>query len=184
MKQLPWIKVSRWGPVSFHCSAKAGSQTLLKAVLMEFGIRDPGFGHRRAALHHLLVKEYLVSVSDVPRLGEAVQFVRDPQERFESLWRWGCHSRNQGIPAVLWDEEPQTLLEYIKDNLYDNIHWCPQSVVTPHATRVARLEQMADLVPCVTSPVNSTRRVAIPAYDTELLNQLYINDFLLWENIT
>lgn len=176
MNQLLWYTVKHW-TYSFHASAKAGSQTLLKAILHEFDIPDPGMGNRRAVVHHRLVKTGKVLATPTPEY-EAIQFVRDPKGRFESLWRWGCRDHNQGIPSVLWDAHPNELLWHIRNNLYDNVHWCPQFVVSPHADDIVGIEGMSTLLPGVREPVNRTKG-EVPLYDTALLAQIYDLDYLL-----
>jgi hypothetical protein len=174
MNQLLWYTVKHWR-YSFHASAKAGSQTLLKSILYEFNIPDPGMGNRRAVVHHRLVKTGKVLATPTPEY-EAIQFVRDPKERFESLWRWGCRGQNQGIPSVLWDAFPNDLLWHIWDNLYDNVHWCPQFVVSPYADHKVAIEEMAHYLPGVVGPANRTEG-EVPPYDHSILAQLYDLDY-------
>lgn len=180
MNTLLWYRPSHWGD-SFHASAKAGSQTLLKSILHEFNIPDPGMGYRRAVVHHRLVKTGKVIASPQPD-ESAIQFFRDPKDRFESLWRWGCRDHNLGVPSALWDAGPNELLHYIWDNLYDNVHWCPQSVVTPYSDVIIPITEMGDFLPGVGLPANKTSGV-IPMYDIALLEQLYSNDFLRWDSL-
>jgi len=174
MNTLLWYTVKHW-EYSFHASAKAGSQTLLKSILHEFNIPDPGMGQRRAVVHHRLVKTGKVLATPQPEK-EAIQFVRHPIDRFDSLWRWGCRDHNQGIPSALWDAGPNELLWHIWENLYDNVHWCPQFVVSPYADQRLKLDAMRYYLPGVSEPANQTIG-QVPAYDSRLLEQIYDLDF-------
>jgi hypothetical protein len=180
MNTLLWYKPNRWN-FSVHCSAKAGSQTLLKAILAEYDIPDPGFGNRRAVVHHQLVKEYegMVMAEEVPTSFHAYQFIRHPARRFESLWKDQVRDHGQGIPSDLWDCSPDDLLWYIGQHLYDNPHWCPQSVATPFATSVFPIEAMSLVVPGVNRPAHTTDG-EVPEYDTRLLLHLYRFDLQLY----
>ena len=107
-----------------------------------------------------------------------LQFVREPTARFESLWRWGCDNFNQGIPAALWGESPDALLWHIEDHLYDNEHWCPQSVVTPYASELCDLDWMNNYLPI--GKKENTTSGEVPPYDEMFMRQLYHMDFLLF----
>ena len=180
MNTLLWYHPLRWD-AAIHCSAKAGSQTLLKAILTEYNIPDPGFGQRRALVHHELVATGRVEATTRPETYNAYQFVRSPKDRFESLWRWGCRDKNQGIPSELWLCDPDELLWYISDHLYDNVHWCPQFVATPMATAAMPLESIGEYIPTYEEIINTTAPGDIPEYDQDFLYQLYSMDQILWQ---
>lgn len=73
----------------------------------------------------------------------AVLGVRDPVERFKSLWRDKCRDGDENMP-YLSGLSPTLLLEYIEGRMYADSHWAPQShyytpnaIVVPHATLLA-----------------------------------------------
>jgi hypothetical protein len=174
MNRLPWYI---WNGKAYHASAKAGTQTLLRAILKGNGIKDPGMGNRRAQVHYEL--DGVIQTSYAPETWERVQFFRHPQHRFESLWRWGCRDHNQGIPARLWDGSPDALLWHIQENLYENVHWLPQCIETPFASKVTPSYAMKDHFKVGKKHRNSTVG-EIPYYEIELLHELYRPDFLIW----
>jgi len=179
MNRLPWYIMN---DIAYHCSAKCGSQSLLKAFLKNEGLKDPGMGKRRATAHF----ERSLRCIDTGMLYDLpytrVQYIREPVERFESLWRWGCRDHNQGIPSTLWEVSPDELLWHIMDNLYDNVHWLPQIIETPYATDVRRLDQMKNDLDLKTK-ANKTEKKEIPDYDLDLLLALYRPDMDLYDSL-
>lgn len=70
----------------------------------------------------------------------AVLGVRDPVERFKSLWRNKCRDGDPNM-AYLTGMTPDMLLDYIEGRSYADSHWAPQShyyapgaSVVPHTT--------------------------------------------------
>jgi len=127
--QLPWYTIPHLG-LSWHASAKAGTQTLLRVILREFNMADPGYGHRRMRIHKDLVAEGLVLAEQVPTGKWCEQIVRHPWDRFNSLLKDKCFGGGDGVPAEMYNiENSRELVDYIKRNPYGNVHWTPQSTV-------------------------------------------------------
>ena len=180
METLLWYSVPQW-QTSVHCSAKAGSQTLLAAILNEFGIEDPGMGNRRRVVHRELVDQDAVFATTRPVYQHrAIQFVRHPRERFESLCRNKIRDKGDNVPEICWEMSPNHLLLYIWEHTYDNVHWCPQSVATPHANYIYRLEEIAEHIPTV-GVKNQSMGDEVLEYDMSLLEDIYYIDHLLYE---
>ena len=175
MNTLMWYTVPEWN-MSIHCSAKAGSQTLLKAILKHYRITDPGFGRRRAEIHYRF--PWMASEIPPPHY-RAVQFVRGPVQRFKSLWKDKVRGHGQGIPSHLWDSSPDELLDNVEKHLYENVHWCPQFVVQPYADDIVQLESFNRYCPVEVEPGNTTEG-DVPDFNVKRLRRLYDLDDRLY----
>ena len=178
---LPWYCLPQ-ERVAYYAPPKAGSQTLLKALLKKFRYPDPGMGNRRRFLHRALVESCQVLALSVPPPGyTCVGFIRDPRPRFDSLWRNKCRDKGDNVPTELWDFSPQQLLDYVTDHLWDNAHWSPQCAQLAHADIIYTLEYMREVL-ALDGIGNESPAKEPLSYNMDQLDRVYALDWHLYEN--
>lgn len=147
-----WLWVQDWD-VSIGAAPKCGTRSILYALMSYF---EPDIKYNSPeAVPSLWIKTGKMArynfrrlphykVREVRDLGSLmVGVVRDPVERFCSLWR--CQVRDQ-TPGIDGDEiiTPSQLMDLIQDNPRGNVHWMHQHLFLDHAQMVVPIEWLSD----------------------------------------
>lgn len=127
---------------------------------------------------------------------EKLLVVRDPVERFASLWRDGFRDGNKralraenvkrGFHSVINKEyaehrTPEALISYIERYPIGNPHWFPQYGYLVPGTRVMTLPALFDELGLSRAHENKTRRkVSDPQMPVDRIRRQYIQDVQLF----
>ena len=129
-KPVKWIGVDKgpdWG-IIFGIPPKSGSSSIRKAIL------DEGYEYRRV---------------DPKSCENRIFVVRDPIDRFKSLWKNKCRdggkirASKNGDNHPVQGMSPEELFDYITQ--HSNHHWTPQWILLGDVeAELVRIEDMAD----------------------------------------
>lgn len=112
----------------------------------------------------------------------AFMAVRDPVDRFASLWRNKCRDGDPNMP-VLKGMSPRKLLRTIRKNPSGNTHWIPQAVLYRPGVEVVDYRQLGDRLGLDEIRVNETKRRRGPAMPADAIRRHYAADARLWEKV-
>lgn len=176
---LPWYHMPEWGEIAYYTPALCGSQTLMRFILAELGLEDPGFGKRRALVHEQkgVVQWYQYPPIHLHRVG----FVRDPAERFNSLLKNLYSGSSFKVPYQLRDYTPLQVFKHILLRLEENMHWIPQAHGLQGASAIHRLEDMSEVLG---TPIHEHQTHGYVSVDDELRNaieEMYSLDCRLYD---
>lgn len=125
----------RYNDCAYCLPPKCGGTALYrKAFLISDAVPD------REVFSHIVKNATFMPRHVVAGFRTAVLGVRDPVQRFKSLWRDKCRDGDENM-TYLKGLSPVELVGYIEGRLYADSHWAPQShyyapgvKVVPHST--------------------------------------------------
>jgi hypothetical protein len=138
---------------------------------------------RQRELGYQMLPFSRVAELNCPRVG----IIREPLERFRSLWR--CQIRD-GLPGISGRQNikgPAELMDLIEESPGDNSHWMRQSLFCAEADLVIPLERLADWwgfqgIPAPLGRVNTTEgEVPIALELKERVLRHYRGDVRIYE---
>lgn len=163
-------------PTKNGCSAVYGALT-----------GNPVLGARLDALRFFnrhrqgpfLPAEVMEKFSSIPHLLS----VRDPVDRFGSLWRHFCRGKEPDIGTrVIGGKSPDELMDYIEAHPRANRHWIPQSAHGTLKTTLVPYTHMLDVLGLEQVQVNVTRQQADdPPFPVDRIREHYKADAQLWD---
>ena len=186
-----WVYVPDW-KIAIAAPPKCGSRSVLLAIVNHF---YPGETYQTATPSKYKEKYEHYRYMDKSQIKpdwHKLAIVRDPIERFASLWAHHCRDDIPGIPHHLRGKASMDdLLRYIERCPNENPHWTPQTQIigTHERIRYCRLRNMAKcwakLLPDVPlSHVNKTASpVLVPDHIQAGLRTIYAQDFLLLDEL-
>lgn len=129
---------------------KCGGTALYCAAL---GIEPGG----RSEYSRALEKTEFVSPEQALQSGlPCVLAVRDPVDRFASLWRDKCRNGDPNLPE-LSGLSPDELMDLVEQNPLENSHWAPQSAHWLPGIDVVDYLDFPNRIALQTYPLNATR---------------------------
>lgn len=189
MRHQYWCYVPAWN-VAVCAPPKCGSRSVLLTIVQHFypaqdyQTATPSVFKERYQYYQYMGRHALKD--RWPKLA----IMRNPVDRFASLWAHHCRDGVPGIPKKLRNgAKMHHLLEWIRNDLYGNPHWAPQTNIigndlTP-GLKICDLKMATttwqEFMPATAPPlahVNQTSSpVPVPDYIVEQLKLIYEDDF-------
>lgn len=111
--------------------------------------------------------------------GRKVLGVRDPVERFQSLYRDKCAKRSKSDPG-LCGLSPDELMALIESYPAGNTHWMPQSFYAVPGVELVRYDRLLEYLELEHEHINQSPQVTIPKVPVERIRRFYAIDQQLW----
>lgn len=160
-----------WNGVYLCAPPKCGGTALYCAAL---GI-DPSLGR-----HVFSTAQNLIEFYEEP--GQpAFMAVRDPIDRFGSLWRDKCRDGDENMPE-LHGLTPESLMDLIERDPQGNDHWMPQRYWWRDGVQTINFREIAQCLGLPAMSVNVTKRDETPL-PVDRIRRHYHMDFELIERV-
>lgn len=161
-----------WNGVFLCAPPKCGGTALYCAAL---GI-DPSLGR-----HVFSTAQNLIEFYEEP--GQpAFMAVRDPIDRFGSLWRDKCRDGDENMPE-LYGLTPESLMDLIEREPHGNDHWMPQRYWWRDGVQTINFREIAQCLGLPAMSVNVTKRDDTPL-PVDRIRRHYHMDFELIERVS
>ena len=154
------------------CPPKNGGTSFYRTML---GVRDGSDRHV-----YSMIEEKLLTPPQASRRRDVlhVMAVRDPVERFGSLWRDKCERLDENYPQ-LHGMTPEELLGHIQTTVVHDAHWMPQHLFDTHPRSrpmnyIEFGEEYSD------QHYNTTRPIDLPHELKEAVRERYRLDISLY----
>lgn len=181
-RRRPW-GYFRVGRALVYVPLKCGSTSFKFALVPELGIaRDPEQRfYDRCAEHELGPFPLDIDYRRVAHLYRVLA-VRDPVERFASLWREIAHGHSPTF-APLKGLSPDALLDVIAVHANRDPHFEPQAVWALTGTTLVRYDQLLDRLGLPAEHRRASAADAAPM-PVERIRTLYAKDVALWNRVS
>ena len=187
-----WVCVPEW-KLAVAAPPKCGSRSVLITIVKYF---YPGSVDENVRPSEYKKKTQFYRYVKSPSFcgnWQKMAIIRNPIDRFASLWSHHCRDGIPGIPLHLRNNATQyELLDFIRSNLGADPHWaCQSDIIGKHSDiTFCRLDQASkcwdrmtpDTVPALDHVNQTASKATISDEIKNQLKQIYSEDFLLWEN--
>lgn len=175
-----WLKFAAWWAVPgtdlFVCApAKCASMSLRKSLFGHARLTDALNYIQQAGLHCGPYSPWEVATMR----GQKFLAVREPVDRFGSLWRDKCGRKSKSFMSM-YGKTPNELMDAVESFPFGESHWLPINFYAVPGTEVVPYDRLISKVELPLVTTNTTDKTKSPAMPKKRILRHYAADAALY----